>query len=398
MVVSKRRNGFAALLVLVLGGALAYALLVGKPRPPAESAPAYEPPVVEIIEAVPSVRALTVETQGTVHPRREIQLVSQVSGKVEEVSSRFAQGEFFAAGESLVKIEDVDYRLAIARAESNVAASRQVVAEEEGRALQAKREWRDLGSQQANDLFLRKPQLVSAKAALKAAEADLATAQLNLKRTELIAPFNGRIKEKLVDVGQYIAPGSPIATIYDTDVVEVRLPLTDRQVALLDLPLHYREGSEEGLREPPVVLRAQFGNREWEWRGTVVRTDATIDMSSRVVYAVARVEKPFAIVPGSARPPLSPGLFVHATIDGRPLQGITELPRSALRTDGTVLVVDAKSQALSRKVDVLQSNSTTIWTQGLAQGERVIVRQATPVIPGMEVALGDSVNSVGGES
>lgn len=398
MAVSRMRSGLAALLVLFVGGGLSYALLVGKSRPSPESAPVYEPPAVEVVAATPVVRALTVETQGTVHPRREIQLVSQVSGKVEAVSQRFAQGDFFVAGESLVKIEDVDYRLAIARAESNVAASQQVVAEEEGRTLQAKREWRDLGSRQANDLFLRKPQLASARAALKASEADLSAAQLNLQRTELVGPFNGRIKEKFVDVGQYIAPGTPIATVYDTDVVEVRLPLTDRQVALLDLPLHYRSDLEQGLSESPVLLRARFGNREWEWQGTVVRTDAIIDMNSRVVFAVAKVEKPFAVDLNSQRPPLSPGLFVHASISGRPLAGVTELPRSALRTDGTVMVVDAQAQAHVREVEVLQSNSSTIWLQGLEHGEQVIVRQAGPVIPGMGVAVSGSVNQVEGES
>ncbi|MFK7976694.1 MAG: efflux RND transporter periplasmic adaptor subunit [Halioglobus sp.] len=392
MAVSTMRNGLAAAVVMLVGGALAYALLTGKPQPAPEDAPAYVPPSVDVVLASPGSVALDVQAQGTVHPHREIQLVSQVSGKVEEVADQFAQGGFFAAGESLVKVEDMDYQFAIARAQSQVAAAKQVVAEEEGRALQARREWRDLGNLQANDLFLRKPQIASAKASLKAAEADLAAAKLDLERTQITAPFNGRIKEKLVDVGQYIAPGAPVATIYDTDVVEVRIPLTDRQVALLDLPLNATYGGAESIVQPPITLRARFGNREWEWAGAIVRTDALIDVSSRLVYAVAEVQKPFAPSADGQRPPLSPGLFVKVSVAGRALDGVTEIARSAVSTDGTVMVVDDEGLARARVVQVLESDAQRVWLQGLAEGERVIVRHSAPVITGMIVEVNEPVS------
>ena len=391
------RNGLWALLVLVVGGGVAYGLLVGKPGPEAQAPPAYVPPTVDVVIARPTVRALSVETQGTVRPLREIKLVSQVGGRVESVSPRFAQGGFFGAGEELVKVEDVDYQFVIARAESQVAAARQRVAEEEGRALQAKREWRDLGSEQANALFLRKPQLAAAKAALRASEADLDAARLDLKRTSISAPFNGRISEKHVDVGQYIAPGTPVAGVYDTDVAQVRLPLTGRQVALLDLPLNYGDSSPEEANGASVVLRARFANRQWEWQGHIVRTDASIDENSRVVYAVAEIDKPFAREPGSDRPPLSPGLFVHATISGRQIPEVVLLPRTALRSDDTVMVVDAQQLARVREVQILQSNANQLWVQGLAQGERVIVREPAVTIAGMEVTVNEVAELAGAE-
>jgi RND family efflux transporter MFP subunit len=392
MALTWARNGSWALLVLVLGGGLAYGLLVGKPGPEPEARPAYVPPVVDVVAVAPTVRSLSVETQGSVRPLREIKLVSQVGGRVELVSPRFAEGGFFGAGEQLLKVEDIDYQFVITRAQSQVAAARQRVAEEQGRALQAKREWRDLGSDQANALFLRKPQLVSAQAALKASEADLAAARLDLDRTSISAPFNGRISEKYVDVGQYIAPGTAIATVYDTDVAVVRLPLTGRQVALLDLPLTYDNVTAAQSGGAPVTLRARFANKMWEWQGRIVRTDASIDVNSRVVYAVAEIDKPFAREPGSERPPLAPGLFVNATISGRELNQVSLLPRSALRSDGSVMIVDAQQLTQVRQVQVLQSNSDQAWVHGLEAGERVIVREPTPVtVAGMEV----SVNNVG---
>ncbi len=387
MALTWARNGFWALLVLIVGGGLSYGLLVGKPGPEPEPAPAFVPPIVDIQVAAPAAHALSVETQGTVRPLREIKLVSQVGGRVEEVSPRFAQGGFFAVDEPLVKVEDIDYQFLIARAESQVAAARQRLAEEQGRALQAKREWRDLGSAQGNALFLREPQLASAKAALRASEADLAAARLDLSRTSIAAPFNGRISEKFVDVGQYVALGTVIATVYDTDVAQVRLPLTDQQVALLDLPLIYNNELPAEREGVPVLLHARFANREWQWQGKVVRTDASIDESSRVVYAVVEVQKPFERQPGSERPPLSPGLFVSATITGRQLQQVVELPRSALRSDGSVMVVDTAQLAQPQPVHVLDSNADNVWVQGLNAGARVIVRQPTLVVAGMQVTV-----------
>lgn len=387
MALSWARKGFWALLVFFIGGGLSYALLVGKPRPEPESPVAIAPPVVDVVMADPAVQSLSVETQGTVRPLREIKLVSQVGGRVEFVSPRFALGGFFAAHEPLVKVEDVDYQFAIARAESQVAAAKQRVAEEQGRALQAKREWRNLGSEQANALFLRKPQLASAQAALKASEADLAAAQLDLSRTSTSAPFNGRISEKYVDIGQFVAPGTAIATVYDTDVAQVRLPLTDRQVALLDLPLYYDQESTDALSGADVQLRTRFANKAWEWEGRLVRTDASIDVDSRVVYAVVEIENPFARDPETERPPLSPGLFVNATISGRSLPQVTQLPRSALRSDGSVMIVDSKQRAESRAVQVLQSDARNVWVQGLSKGEQVIVNEPMLILAGMKVSV-----------
>jgi RND family efflux transporter MFP subunit len=387
MVHTRTRNGLWAVLVLLLGGAATYGLLVGKPRPEPQSAPELLPPMVETISAAPRERALAVHTQGTVRPLREIKLVSQVGGLVESVAGTFASGAFFTAQEMLVKIEDVDYRFAIARAESQVAASQQRLAEEEGRALQAKREWRDLGTVKANALFLREPQIASAKAALRASEADLASAQLNFSRTEIRGPFNGRVMEKNVDLGQFVSPGTVVASVYDTDVAQVRLPLTDQQVALLDLPLSYNDVSQAAPVGAAVILSTRFADNEWQWQGRIVRTDASIDENSRVVYAVAEVSKPFAREEGSERPPLSPGLFVNARITGRQLQAVSELPESALRNDGTVVIVDSQKRAQLRPVRVLDSTADKVWVQGLEQGDRVIVRETPRLVVGMPVRV-----------
>ena len=154
-----------------------------------------------------------------------------------------------------MQLETADYDFAIARAAAQEAAAAQRLAEERGRNLQAKREWRDLGSNAANDLFLRKPQLYAAETALVAAQADVEAAKLALARTTLKAPFDGRLEKKLVDVGQFVAPGASLAQVYATDRVEVLLPISESQLALLALPLF-----ETGIDTyPDVTLTARFG-------------------------------------------------------------------------------------------------------------------------------------------
>ena len=395
MTPESRRNTMMTLAVLLIGGGIAYGLLVGKPGPEPAAAPETAPPLVDLVTVKPAQRSLSVETQGTVQPLREIDLVSQVAGRVVSTAGTFAAGGFFTSEQPLVRIEEADYQFAIARAESQVAAARQRVAEERGRALQARREWRDLGSEQANDLFLRKPQLAAAEAALRAAEADLGAARLDLERTRVSVPFNGRISEKYVDVGQYVTPGTPIARVYATDAAQVRLPLTDRQVALLHLPLSYVSGEGGSPIEAEVVLQAQFANQTWQWPGRIVRTDASIDVNSRMVYAVAEVQQPFAREPGSERPPLAPGLFVSATISGRQIDGVVELPRDALRSDGSVMVVDSQQRAQPKSVEVLQSTPHRLWVSGLDRGDRVIVSDPSVAIAGMEVTVNDKAALAG---
>jgi RND family efflux transporter MFP subunit len=262
-------------LVVVLGSAVAIFIATGKPRPAPVELEAPPPPLVQVITAVPEDVTLSVTSQGSVRPQREINIVSQVGGIVVAVDDHFADGGFFDAGTTLVQLEDADYRLELIRARARVADAAQLVAQEKGRARQAAREWRDLGNQEANDLFLRKPQLAGAEAALAAAEADLEQARLNLARTSISLPFNGRVREKMVDVGQYVTPGTPVARVYDTDVVKVRLPLTDRQVALLDLPLSFRK-LERDVPGAKVTLTARFADQQWQWEGRVVRTEASL--------------------------------------------------------------------------------------------------------------------------
>lgn len=350
-------------------GITAMALLVIAQPKPVPRAVEEEPARIQVtvMPAKHQALHLAVEAQGIVRPKREIDLVAQVSGQVVEVDPAFVDGGFFDAEQPLLRIDEREYRAALSSARSRVADAEQRLAEERGRSLQAEREWRDLGNQSANDLFLRKPQMASARANLESARGDLEVAELNLERTRIRVPFKGRVRQTRANLGQYVTAGTPLATVYDSTLVEVRLPLTESQAALVDLPL------TPGATEPvPVTLTGSVAGESHQWQGVLARTDAFVDADSRLYYAVVEVADPFSIgsigsidsveqasdEPGA---PLLPGLFVSAEIQGKRLDGVLKLPRAALFERDQLLTLDEENSISQQKVQVLRRSETHVW-------------------------------------
>jgi len=313
-----------------------------------------------------------------------VDLVAQVSGKVERVSDLFLDGRFFKAGDVLLELEKADYEFAIARAEAQEAAAAQRVAEERGRNLQARREWRDLGTSEANDLFLRKPQLRAAEASLAAAKADVAAAKLALERTTVRAPFDGRLEKKSVDLGQFVAPGSVLAQIYATDRVEIHLPISDSQLALLELPLF----ETAVVDYPAVTLSTRFGGKRWQWEGKIARVEASIDRDSRFTFAIAEVSDPFG-ASEPQRPPLTPGLFVEASISGKPITASVELPATALRGDNTVLWVNESGRLERLSVELLRRKQDRVWVRGVEAGLQIVAEQSSQLTAGAAIEIAE---------
>jgi RND family efflux transporter MFP subunit len=377
------RQGKITVAVLVAGILFIVGVATLKPKP--EKAKRLPPPLllVEVIDAAPQTLRPTIASQGTVAPRTEIDLVSQVSGKVVAVDRSYANGSFFRQGDQLIQLEPSDYQFAVIRAKAQVAKAEEQVALEKGRSRQAKREWRDLGDNTANTLFLREPQLASAEAALESARADLDKANLDLSRTSIVTPFQGRIRETFVDLGQYITPGTRIAKIYSTDVVEVRLPLSDRQAALIDLPVNFEDAQTASY--PEVLLQRSVGGKTYKWQGKIVRTEASIDIQSRMTYAVAEVQNPFKTDPNSDRPPLSIGLFVEAQIAGRQMANAIELPKSIIYRGNEVLLLNDNNEVRFAKLSVVQSDTDSVVTDSFAPGTRIVGTRIALPVPGMRV-------------
>ncbi len=382
--------------ILLLGVVSAVLMIRSRPRVERREV-SFPPPLVRVLEIRKQDVRLKVSSQGTVSPRTESDLISQVAGQVIEVSPQFAAGGFFQKDDILIRIDPRDYEFAIARLEAEFAQARLRLAQEEGEASIAREEWERLAKDETpNPLVLREPQLTQARAALAAAEAALQQAQLNLDRTRIRAPFDGRIRTKKADVGQYVTPGAPLAVIYAVDHAEVRLPVPDGDMAYLDCCIDYRGQSPQPL-DLEVVLKADYAQREYTWQGKIVRVEGEIDPLTHMVTLVARVRDPYSRQQQSARPPLAVGLFVRAEIMGRTVQEAVIIPRSALRGTDRVLVIDENNRLHFRKVEVLKTEAeSVVLSGGLEGGERVCLSPLDVVVDGMLVRLSQDGTETGG--
>lgn len=345
-----KKNRYLFTGVIVGGLFLTWLIATSKPAPIAKPIRLPPVPIVDVLHIQPGSHRVWIETQGLVKPKTQIELVSQVSGRVVSIAEQFSAGGFFDAKQTLVSIDESDYRIAVSQANAKLADAKQLLATEKGRARQAKREWRDLGNSEANALFLRKPQLASAKANLTAAEAGLEKAQLDLSRTQISAPFAGRVLRKNVDVGQFISQGTPIASIYSSDIAEVRLPLTAQQ---------RQNVSVSGVERSPVKLVARYGSNEYEWDAVLDRLEGAIDSSSRQYYFVATLPQAFKDTLDEAgllvKPGLAVGQFVSAQIAGNSIDNSFFIPRTALRQQQQIWVLD-NNRLKYIDVVVIQSN------------------------------------------
>ena len=346
-------------------------------------------PLVRVIEVQPQDYRFRVRAQGTVVPRTETTVVPEVSGRVIYVYPSLAAGGFFEAGTTLLKIDPRDYELALVRVRAEVARAQVTLKTEKAQAEVALKEWKSLGQGEASALLRREPQLAQARAVLESARAALEQARRNLEKTEIKASFAGRVRDKNVDIGQFVTVGSPVATIYSVDFAEVRLPLPDEELAYLNLPLSYR-GEEDAQTGPRVVLRTTFGGREYAWQGRIVRTEGTIDPQTRMIHAVAQVENPYGRGRDPRRPPLAVGMFVEAEIMGKLSRDVFLLPRNALRGKDRVLVVDPEERLHFRSISVLRADrDEVVIDSGLEPGDLISLAALDTVVDGMKIRVID---------
>lgn len=372
----------APLLVIVAGVALVVTLSATKP-PPEKKEDELRLVSLYVDDVKSEAVLLHVETQGEVRPKTEIELVSQVGGRVVYVADEYAEGAEFGPTTTLIKIDDTDYKFAVVRAEAAVAAAKTTLERELANAQIKRDEWKvKKTNKEPTPFALNEPQVAEARAMIASAEAQLAEARVNLERTNIRVPFKGRVREKNVGLGQYVTPGVPLGKVFSTDTIEIRLPLTDTQLFELGLPLGFMANGEKA---PAVTLRASVGQHEYKWQGRIVRTQAAVDQETRLIYAFAEVENPYGISEGSSMP-LAVGLFVTAEIEGSEVQQAYTIPRLALRKQDEVYVINDEEKLEIRKVDVLStSEERVVLAGGVVEGEQVVTSTIPAAVDGMQV-------------
>ena len=379
--------------IAIIAGAvlLSWQIIAARPQVERVAAP---PPTLLVDVAVARREPVTfvVRSQGVVTARTRTTLVSEVSGHIVQVAPAFVSGGFFKEGDVLVQIDPRNYQTALKRARSEMAKARTKVATEHALAGYAYQDWQRLRSlnaaeRPASDLTLRKPQLAEAVAALESAEADLEKATEDLNRTQIRAPYDGMVREKRADIGQFVNTGTQLAETFATDYAEIRLPLPQGDLRYLDLP---SAGSGVSL---PVSITADLGGVAHSWDGRVVRSEGVFDADSRVLHVVAQIDDPY----GANRKagdedfePLRIGTFVTATIQGREGGELFMIPRHSLQRGETLWLVGDDMAIQPRNLDIVRADEEFSYiAQGLADGERYTVTPPEQPLPGMLVRVNE---------
>ena len=342
---------------------------------------------VDVASVVKQDLRIQVQAQGTVTPLKETAILAEVKGRIVDVADSFNVGGFVSRDEVLLRIDPRDYQTSLLRAQAAVESAESSLAQEKGRAEVALQEWKKLpkGSQrseEARDLYLRKPQLEQAEAQLLAAQAELNPARDNLERTIIKAPYDALIRAKHSDLGKFVSAGKPLADIFSVESAEVRLPIPQSKLAYLELP--GLKGYEQGS---PIDLYTDVSGEVKHWTADLHRTEGIFDERSRVLYTVARIEDPYALK-DPTREPLRIGTFVNANIEGRELKGLVTLPRYLLRAGNFIWVVDESMHLRNRKVSVLRTGGDHIYVNaGLDEGDLVSLTALDSSFAGSKVTI-----------
>lgn len=343
-------------------------------KPPVSTAP-----LVRTWVATSETVQLSVLTYGSVLPRTESELIPEVSGRVIKISPSMVSGGFIQKGAILLEIDPLDYEVALEQARASLASAKSELTN----AKKAHERLLDLAKQQSasqsqqDDALNR---LRFAQASIREAMARLSRAERDISRTKIKAPYDGRVRSKRVDIGQFVTRGAPIANLYATDFAEVRLPLHDEELAHLDLPL----AGQASPNQPTAILRARFAGADHTWEGKVVRTEGELDPMTRMVNVVAQVEAPYER--SGNRPPLAIGLFVEAEIIGNNVDNVYVVPRSALQTNEQIYVLSSENRLQFRDVDILRMVEEDVYIKsGFKSGETICLSTVSNAVEGMLV-------------
>ena len=350
------------------------------------------PEQLTVSETTSAIRAMTVvkeslrlkiRSEGTVTPKTQTNVIPEIKGRVTWLSPNLVVGGYFQAGDLLVTIDAADYE-----ARTGLAQAQLLRAEAE---LEHKRFELQRLQTLIKDNLVSQSNLENAARAHKIAKANvieskinLAQAERDLSRTKITAPFEGMVRSESIDIGQFVQQGAPIASIYASDAVEVRLPIVNAQLAYLD-PANLQRGELDPATAPMIRLTARYAGTSFVWRGQLARTEGEIDAQSRMITAVARVRQDNQ---SPDVPPLQVGAFVAAEIEGQYLNDIVRLPRAALRPNSQVLIIDGDNRLRFRAVNVLRlENDFVLIDSGLESGEVVNLSPIQTVVDGMRVSL-----------
>ena len=368
------------LFILLAAFAISYLLwLLGQVQPdPVEEAPAPDV-IVEIL--TPKNFQVQINSNGTTTPLTQTVLTAEVGGEVIYRSKKFSEGSSVIEGEILAKIDDTDLQLQYKNALLQLANAEVQYSLQLAEAEVAKEAWEKIGDGVASDLTLKKPQIKQAEALLEVAKAQVSSAEKKLNKTEIVAPYAGRIQNVNIDLGTTIIPGQPVGAIYTSSEIEVTLAVKDNDLQFLSIPMDGRklDPSEQAL----VKIKSFYKGKNQTWVGKLERVDGVIDPITRMINLIAVFKNDFI---ETDKPNLPIGLFVEAQIDGIILNDVFSIPVNSISENNEVYIVNKDNELVSRQLSILKKYSDfVIVKNGLKAGERIVTSKLSTASNGIKV-------------
>ena len=324
---------------------------------------------------------IKIKSTGTTTPITQTVLTSEVGGEVIYRSKKFSEGSSVISGEILAKIDDTDLQLQYKNALLQLASAEVQFAVQQAEAEIAQEAWDQVGEGVPQELTTKKPQLKQAKAALEVAKAQVQSAEKKLNKTEITAPYTGRIQNINIDLGSTIIPGQPVGSMYTSNEIEVTLSVKDSDLQFLDIPMDGRKLNPD--QKSIVVIKSLYKGEMQEWAGNLERVDGVIDPMTRMIKLIANFKNNFI---EETKPILPIGLFVEAEINGKQLEDIFMIPNSALTPNDELLFLNQDDALEIRKVSVLTKMKNHILVkEGMEAGERVVISKLSIATNGMLV-------------
>jgi len=365
--------------LVVLGlGYLGYTAIAATESETQVDNPAPPPPIVDTQFITPTQHQVVITGHGELMPLETTQISAQVSGEVMDWHPNFVAGGIVKRGDVLFSIEADNYQAAVLNAEADLASAQAALIEEQAQAAVAKRQAKSLPPTQVTDLYLRKPQLLTAKARVKSAQAALKRAQRDLDNCQVTAPYDALVVSRDIGVGQYISAGTTVGTINNVEVAEVHVPVAGFDSAFLPEQL---EGIQASL--------TRNGTSPIHREGTVVRDLGIVEQSTRMMRVVVRLDDPYGI--SSPKPTLPFGSYVEVAFNGTTLDAVFKLPQ-ALANNRQVWVVDGKGQLSSRALNIVRAEGQYLYAdQGLSANDQIVTTPPEFPEAGMTVRVASQV-------
>ena len=374
--------------IAVLAAGVVGTAYIGKNAPKARKRPPEKmTPLVQVSSVHPDTHKVVVAAMGTVIPAREIILESRVAGEIVAIHPEFTVGGFLDKGSEILRIDPEDYQLAVTLAQAKIKDSESVLKVVQEEAAASEEEWRLLYKANPQGykipaLVAKKPQLEAAKAKLAADGADLQKAKLNLARTRIRAPFNAIVRAKQVDIGSQVSSQEHLAELVGTDTYWIRASVPIDRLSWILIP-----GNPAGSG---ARVRISYRNG-YELAGTVIKLLGDLETEGRMARILVEVQDPLGLkIKGKYQLPLLIGEYVRIEIEGRELQNVYRIPRSALRDDSNIWIASDDGRLEIRSVKTLWRDAqTVVLAEGLEPNSRLIVSDLAVPVNGMPVKVAE---------